>query len=188
MPAGAGGNDTVEPALLRHLIQQWSNSGRPLTALVQELQTRAGMLLQPDSDALTQQQAAANYLDRLVQQSDALQSVNQQATQLIQSQLHTLEQQRFVWQGELWPGQRMEWEVNKDKGGQSSAGDPEQQAWQSTVRFRFPMLGTVSAIMVKTDDAETAALLRAHGGELAQALNDAGSPLDSLIVNDDGQA
>jgi hypothetical protein len=206
-----GSTDSV---LLRHLIQQWNASGRSLPDLVRELQTRTGNFLRPDAAALSQPQAAANYLNNLVEQwtgsgrsmqdlmppnadQSTAQPINQHAAQLVNSQLHALEHQRFVWQGELWPGQKMEWEVSRDAP-QGRSDDSQQQSWQSAVRFELPTLGTITAtvhlsgqrvnVFVKTATDEAAATLRAHGGELAQALQAAGSPLDSLIVNRDGQA
>ena len=117
------------------------------------------------------------------------------ASQMINLQLNTLEQQRVVWHGELWPGQQMEWEVSRDDGGKQSAGTgaaPEQENWQSVVRFSLPSLGVVSAtihlagdrvqIQVRTPSDATAAALRQYGPRLASALQAAGSQLDNLTV------
>ncbi|MBS0309455.1 MAG: flagellar hook-length control protein FliK [Proteobacteria bacterium] len=171
---------STETALLRHLVQQWTANGRSITDLAQELQTRTAPLLGS--------QAANGEL--------MLQQLNPQATQLINSQLNTLETQRFVWQGELWPGQKMEWEIARDAPERGTPSAPEQQSWQSVVRFELPTLGKVAAtihlsgervrMVVAAGSEESAAALRAHGGELASALSAAGSPLDSLIVKQDG--
>lgn len=127
------------------------------------------------------------------------QQINPQATQLINAQLHTLEHQSFIWQGQLWPGQRMEWEVSRDA--PESNGNAEgggQQSWRSTMRFELPELGTISAtihlqgervnVLVKAENENVATTLRAHGGDLASALKAAGSSLDSLTVSGDGKA
>jgi hypothetical protein len=206
----ASDSTQTESALLRHLVQQWVGSGRSLADLMAELQARTGIFLKPGADALTQQQAAEAALNRLFHQwnssgepmqqksgtDQATHGVNAQSAQLINAQLNTLETQRFVWQGELWPGQPMEWEVSRDSqnGNQEEA---QQEAWQSAVKFELPSLGSVSAtihlvgdrvsIFVRTDSEDSAALLRAHGQDLAQALEAAGSPLDALMVNQDGK-
>ncbi len=80
-------------------------------------------------------------------------TMTQQNAQTINLQLNTLEQNRIVWQGELWPGQRMEWEINEDgrNRGQGGAPDGSQAAWQSVVRFELPKLGKVSATIHLTD-------------------------------------
>ncbi len=121
-------------------------------------------------------------------------------SQTIHLQLNALEQNRYAWQGELWPGQRMEWEIEEEqnKGGQNNQADADLASWNSTVRFELPNLGRVSATIhlsgghvqmrVAAASADTAGKLRAHGKALAQALGDAGSPLDSLSISQDEQA
>lgn len=177
-------NNMPDAALLRHLAQRWTDSGRPIAELAQELEARAGN---------------AGALLGLLGEADSMASQTAQTAQILNAQLNALETQRFMWQGELWPGQKMSWEVSRDAadGGQEQAQE-QQENWQSTVKFELPQLGDVSAtihlngervsILVRTASPDSAALLRAHGGELAQALDAAGSPLDALIVNDDNQA
>ncbi|MDC8759302.1 flagellar hook-length control protein FliK [Janthinobacterium fluminis] len=118
------------------------------------------------------------------------------AAQLINLQLHTHEQQRVLWQGEVWPGQQMEWEIRKDEGGgrHGEAGDDDeaQAAWRSGVRFHFPQLGSVSATLVLTggqvhiqlqaDSEQSRAALRAGTPALGLALDAAGAPLASLTI------
>ena len=123
------------------------------------------------------------------------------AAQMINQQLHTHEQGRVQWQGEAWPGQAMQWDVrreqrekNKQDGG---AGDETpEQIWRSGVRFRFPLLGEVSAtvtlvggqvhIQVQAGSDDTADTLRIHAGRLEQAMEAAGAPLSSLLITQDG--
>jgi hypothetical protein len=125
-------------------------------------------------------------------------TMTQQNAQNINLQLNTLEQHRIAWQGELWPGQRMEWEISEESGGGRQGGDADesQKVWQSVVRFDLPKLGKVAAsislsgghvrMQVSTRSDDSAALLQAHGTELASALDAAGSPLDLLTIKQDG--
>jgi hypothetical protein len=122
------------------------------------------------------------------------------AAQLINLQLHTHEQARVLWQGEAWPGQKMEWEVHKDApedGRDGRDGDEAAPTWRSGVRFHFPLLGDVAAsvvlvgdqvhIQVRTGSTGSAAALRLHAGALEQSMAAAGSPLSSLTIGrDDG--
>ena len=150
-------------------------------------------------------QAINNLLNNtrgLPQEADTIVKPNQvsaENAQTIHLQLNSLEQNRYVWQGELWPGQKMEWEIqeegNKNKQ-QNQAGD-DQSTWNSSVHFQLPGLGKISATIhlaggrvqmrVATDSDATAAKLKAHGKELANAMDDAGSPLDSLLISRDEQ-
>lgn len=119
---------------------------------------------------------------------------------LISLQLDTLEQRRILWQGELFPGQPLEWEIADDTPQRNQDDDtsPPESAWQSTVRFSLPTLGAVSAtirltgehvqVNVRTADESTATALRSHGNLLADALGAAGSTLDSLLVKHDKDA
>jgi hypothetical protein len=66
------------------------------------------------------------------------------------------------------------------------------------VRFELPALGSVSATILLTGDRlqiqvrstsdATVATLRNHGPELANALEAAGSRVDSLLIKQDEQA
>jgi hypothetical protein len=128
------------------------------------------------------------------------------SAQLINQQLHTQEQGRVQWNGQAWPGQAMQWEIRreqrdgrKDDGQGGGDGEPEQ-IWRSGVKFRFPMLGAVSAavtlvggqvhIQVQADSGDSAATLRAYASRLEQAMEAAGAPLSSLTIaqgeRDDG--
>jgi len=122
------------------------------------------------------------------------------AAQMINQQLHTQEQGRVLWNGQAWPGQAMQWEVRRDerqgRRDDGSDGEPEK-IWRSGVRFRFPMLGAVSAsvtlvgeqvhIQVQTDRGDSADTLRAWSGRLEQAMQAAGAPLSSLTISQDSQ-
>lgn len=119
--------------------------------------------------------------------------------QLVNLQLQTLENNRVAWHGELWPGQPMEWEISEDRPDETQSGAEEQaSSWTSVVRFELPTLGTIAAtiqltgervtMQVRTASDKATVALRAHGSELASALDAAGAPLDSLTVQHDEQA
>ncbi|MES2259170.1 MAG: flagellar hook-length control protein FliK [Pseudomonadota bacterium] len=124
------------------------------------------------------------------------------AAQLINQQLHTHEQQRVQWHGEAWPGQPVQWDVRREEGQPRRQDDGDDDApealWHSGVRFRFPLLGQVSAavtikggqvhIQVQTDSGDSAAALRAWSGRLQLAMEAAGAPLSSLRIAQDGDA
>src|SRR5471032_624402 len=118
------------------------------------------------------------------------------AAQMVNLQLHTQEQARVQWNGQAWPGQHMQWDIRREqrqggRGGDAEQGEPEQ-IWRSGVRFRFQMLGEVSAavtivgdqvhIQVLTDSDGAAATLRSYAGELESAMAAAGAPLSSLAI------
>jgi hypothetical protein len=167
-------------------VTEWVKGERTLPELMREPQMQR-MAQGGDSAA----RAAANGPDL-------------SAAQLINQQLHTQEQGRVQWNGQAWPGQAMQWEIRREqregrKDGSGGEAEPEQ-VWRSGVRFRFPMLGAVSAsvtlvgdqvhIQVQAGSDDTATTLRAYASRLEGAMAAAGSPLSSLTIGqeerDDG--
>ncbi|MCC2956992.1 flagellar hook-length control protein FliK [Massilia sp. IC2-477] len=112
--------------------------------------------------------------------------------QFINLQLATQEQAQLAWQGNLWPGQPMRLEVQREtREGHEEAGEPET-SWHSRLRLHFPELGELDARLTLTGgrlqlqfaagSADTAALLRRHVGSLAGALEAAGTQLAGFDV------
>ncbi len=103
--------------------------------------------------------------------------------QFINLQLLAQEQSQLAWKGQLWPGQPMEWDVQREAQG----GGDEGAIWNSRLRLRFPELGELDVqlrmvggalqIGFSTGDDATAALLRQHAPNLAGALDSVGTPL-----------
>ncbi|KQZ43337.1 flagellar hook-length control protein FliK [Duganella sp. Root1480D1] len=166
-------------------VAEWAEGKRPLQDLQREPQMQRQGAAQGQADALAK----------------ALAGPDLSAAQMINQQLHTHEQGKLMWQGEAWPGQQMQWLVEREqqgdgggKGGRSEGRDGEADpVWRSGVRFRFPILGKVAAnvtlvgdqvhIAVQSGSEDTAATLRAWAGALQQAMDAAGAPLASLAIN-----
>ncbi|HYD60992.1 MAG TPA: flagellar hook-length control protein FliK [Noviherbaspirillum sp.] len=161
-------------------LRDIGDGAQKLMGLIREAQVHAGNPSSTDAILITPAQSA-------------LPSVEPEAARIINLQLNALENQMIRWQGQLWPGMPMEWEVQEDNadGGGASQGE-QQTSWTSTVRFELPTLGGVSAtirllgnrvhVQVSTQTEDAAATVRAFGGLLADALEAAGAPLDSLTV------
>lgn len=157
-------------------IVEWADGKRPLTELLTEPQAQAGNLSDSMTSALT---------------------TNKELAQLIHQQLDTLEQQRIVWQGNLFPGQALEWEIAKQRSSHDTDVANDEQNWLSTVRFELPHLGQVSAVLelqanklslrLRAEQPGTVSALKTHAAELASALESSGSQLQSLTVSQDEQ-
>ncbi|MCX7250482.1 MAG: flagellar hook-length control protein FliK [Burkholderiales bacterium] len=115
------------------------------------------------------------------------------AAQLLPQQLDTLEQRRLVWQGELWPGQPMQWELVRE---QDQSQQPREQdqpaAWETVLKLELPQLGQVNAtirlqgeqaqVRLRVMDEAAAAALQADQSRLDDALAAAGTVLGGFLV------
>lgn len=121
------------------------------------------------------------------------------AAQLMPQQLDTLEQHRLVWQGELWPGQSMQWELVREKdSGSSSRSDDKPAVWETVLKLELPQLGQVDAtlrlqgeqvqVRLRVVDETAAAALQADQTGLDDALAAAGTVLGGFLVQRDALA
>lgn len=171
-------------------VAEWAEGKRPLADLQREPQMQ-----RPDAQGGRQ---SAESLARA-----ALAGPDLTAAQMINQQLHAHEQQRVQWNGEAWPGQPMQWEVEREErdARDRRQGQEEREpdtVWRSGVRFSLPMLGKVAAsvtlvgeqvhIQLQAGSDGSADAMRAWAGELQRALDAAGSPLASLSIGTEGVA
>lgn len=195
-------------------LQQWTAGERPLADVMREPQNQnLPLKTVPNAviaNADTASTTAATVLDAkggIVSTSSTTdtsapkltQVLHPDTAQLVNLQLNALDQPRVQWRGEVWPGQQMEWDVRDDgQPAQQAQQGEETRSWQSTVRFDLPTLGKVSAtinlvgdhvqMQVRVADPATAKTLRSFSQRLSQALDAAGTRLDSLSVKQDEQA
>lgn len=118
---------------------------------------------------------------------------------LVQQQLDAVASQRLAWHGEVWPGQTMDWEIERERVTEGEGqGDADGQRWSTRLRLTMPRLGTVDALLqlapeglrvrLTTAGDSGAADLRQGGPQLAAALTGAGLRLTGLEVrNENGQ-
>jgi hypothetical protein len=113
--------------------------------------------------------------------------------QFINLQLNAHEQGRVAWQGQLWPGRDMHWDVERDAHSGQDGDQADGTTWRSSLRLRFGALGDVAArvvlsgdrlhIRLDAPDAGIKDLLDTHRARLAQALDAAGTPLAQLAIH-----
>ncbi|BBB66501.1 hypothetical protein UNDYM_2248 [Undibacterium sp. YM2] len=157
-------------------VAEWAQGKRPINDIRAEPQSQIA-----SSDATASTSASA------------LNPANKEMGQIIHQQLNVLEQNIVRWQGELFPGQKIEWEIKKESQGERNQQDIENVNWQSVVRFDLPNLGPVTAIInlqssnlglsLRAEQSTTVSALKDHASELATAMQVAGSPLMSFVVN-----
>jgi hypothetical protein len=177
LPAPSQDAAAIAPALRQALaksglfyeshVAEWAQGQRPLAELAAEPQ----MQVRPANPA------------------------EPEAAQMINLQLGAQEQGKVAWQGLLWPGQPMQWEISRDaprrEPGQAG-GEQSASTWQSRLQMRLPSLGDLKATIVLSGDRvamrlepgqhDAAALLQAHAQQLVDALAAAGTPLTALAI------
>lgn len=123
----------------------------------------------------------------------AAQPIAPQAQPIVQQQLDALATQNFSWQGQVWPGQDMCWEIDEDA---ARSGPDEEDAasrWSTRLHLTLPNLGEVDAqvrlngnqiaLVLSARNEETRALMRAGSFDLRSQLDEAGLTLASLGVS-----
>jgi len=121
------------------------------------------------------------------------QTVAPQAQPIVQQQLDALATQNFSWQGQVWPGQDMRWEIDEDAAQNGQDEDETASKWTTRLHLTLPNLGEVDAqvrlngnqitLVMSAGSEETRALMRAASFDLRSQLDDAGLTLASMGVS-----
>lgn len=114
---------------------------------------------------------------------------------LVQQQLNALETRQMLWQGNVWPGQDMQWEVHEQVS--QTPATEQQRQWVTQIQLDLPNLGAVTATLrfngaglslkLNADTPQTRAVLGNASTRLVSALSDAGIPVLSTQVSNDKQ-
>jgi hypothetical protein len=175
-------------------LARWFSGDYPLEELLREPQGRLSAQLQQPLP-LVPRQATAEQLEAALKQRAGLVpdgAADPRAMPIIKEQLASLQTGQLLFQGELFPGQQMEWRVaEREAGGQH---DQEQQdtPWETAVALTLPGLGAVEAsltlngtrlsVQVTTGQPATAQLLDGGREELVDQLAAAGLDVQSIVV------
>ncbi len=173
----ASGSDAALPAA-RELSR---DNSAPGTADAQKLKAPTGQAGSAAPDTKTEQSASTG--------SNSL-PVAKELVQLVQQQLHTLENHHLVWQGQIWPGQQMQWEIQGEPEHQATQQDERQ--WSTEIELDLPRLGGVHARLVfagsglrltlHAADPATAELFKRSLPALKDTLAGADIPLLAAVV------
>ena len=172
---------------------QWLEGARSTAQLMQEPQNQ-----NPAAGSQTGGNQAAATAGSMQGQSAAAQSVGNQLPNipqhlqpLVQQQLNALETGHLLWQGQVWPGQDMQWEIHEETPHPGTAMENERQ-WATQLHLDLPNLGEVTAMLrfnsagisltLNAASGETRALLGSFSSQLVASLSDAGIPVASTLV------
>ena len=178
---------------------QWVRGERSINQLLDEPQNRltgkALPLSAGDPRAAADNTAVARGQADIPAQAkvavDTAQPIAKELVNLVQQQLHTLEQHHLVWMGQVWPGQQMQWEIQGQPERQSRQQQDERQ-WSTEMELSLPGLGDVHARLVfaesglrmtlRAADPATVGVFNSALPKLKNSLADAGIPLAAAVV------
>jgi len=116
-----------------------------------------------------------------------------QTQPIVQQQLDALATQHFAWQGQVWPGQEMRWEIEED-GQHGATDDPESTRWKTRLKLTLPALGGISAqiqlngqqllLSLAVDSPQTRALMQAETEALQRQMSDSGLSVASIGISE----
>jgi hypothetical protein len=118
--------------------------------------------------------------------------IPRELTPIVQQQLDGLANQNFAWQGQVWPGQQMQWEIGENPANPRGQ-DAEIAQWQTRLKLSLPMLGGIDAtlqlrpngevgISINTDSPASEAQLKEHASQLRSQFESAGLSLSKLFI------
>ncbi|MDR2626074.1 MAG: flagellar hook-length control protein FliK [Zoogloeaceae bacterium] len=165
-PPNAAGGQELAAALKEALAKsgmfyeahqaRWVEGKTSMQTLLQEPQGR----LSPAAHALTQPagaqpnaaapntvaaHVATTALDTSAVRVGMSQMVASNLTALVQQQLEALATHCHVWQGQIWPGQNMDWEIVEEDA--SERGENTADNWTTRLSLSLPNLGDLAATL-----------------------------------------
>ncbi len=185
------------------LLPQPTPDAPRIAAALQQAMTKSGLFYESHVAEWAQGQRAMTDLSSEPQMVQARAGTPFVATepataQFISLQLSSQEQGQVAWHGQLWPGQPMQWQIQKDAPKREHQADGEEAStWQSRLRLRFAQLGELDArivldgqrlhVRLRADSEAARARLDEHASRLLEALEAAGTPLASLAIRSTGK-
>lgn len=115
---------------------------------------------------------------------------------IVQQQLDGLANQNFAWQGQVWPGQQMRWEIGENMDDSRSSNSDNIQRWQTRLKLSLPQLGDIDVtlnlkaggevrIAVTAGSESSEARLRNEAQQLRKQFEAAGLNLTEVSVQHD---
>lgn len=119
--------------------------------------------------------------------------IHNSLTPLVQQQLDALATQNFAWQGQIWPGQNLSWEIEENRDRQNSHETASLLRWRTRLKLTLPKLGEISAqlafnqggaldVFLSADSPQGQASLQDARAQLMQQLEQSGLALNSFSV------
>lgn len=120
--------------------------------------------------------------------------IPREITPLVQQQLDGLANQTFAWQGQVWPGQKMWWEIGENPEDSRRVGEESSARWRTRLKLELPQLGGIDArlflqssgdlgIRILANSNQGEARLREAMPALQQQLEAAGLKINQILID-----
>lgn len=187
---------------------EWLNGKLPLESLLREPQARLGATVLPAEygTASTAGTATTSVATAATAAAAAplsggtgsgvisTSSVPADLVPIVQQQLEAAAQHCIAWDGQIWPGQTLQWEIEHAPAEERRAADRDDlpKQWKTALRLTLPRLGTIDARLTLTAAGVTVSLAAQEAADanrllqgktrLASALDAQGVPLRGFAV------
>lgn len=177
-------------------LAQWTAGKRSLRALLLEPQARLSAPPSQSPDTTMSSASARVGSNSPTDTHDQGYGNRLYGDALVRQQLDVLETGHIRWQGEVWPGQTVEWDTAEERMDESEQRGPlPGDTWKTSICLTLPNLGFIRAnlrldefgveVLLKTAEPAAAAILRSGVRPFAVGLDSAGIKLLSMGVQVD---
>lgn len=115
---------------------------------------------------------------------------------IVRQQLEAIDSRQVMWQGQVWPGQTMEWKI-EERNARVPGSEVIMPEWQTSLHLMLPQLGEISArltlqpngirIQLDATDPASASLLAEQRAALQQGMEVSGLQLVEMKVSHERQ-
>lgn len=162
------------------------------------LMPNAANSLTPPATEQSRQQSIANQpagdTQNLAKSAIPDQPAHPETLPIVRQQLDALDSRQVMWQGQVWPGQTMEWQI-EERAAREQGGEMAQPEWQTSLRLVLPQLGEIGAkltlhpqgirIQLDAADPASAKLMAEQRVALQQGMETSGLQLVEMKVRHD---
>lgn len=172
---------------------QWLEGKRSTSQLLQEPQNSVTANPSKTVEISSMQDgntSALNQLNMAASTEEKMPNIPEHLQPLVQQQINVLETRQVVWQGNIWPGQAMQWEINEENS--PTPATENQKQWTTQIHLDLPNLGMVSATLcfssvglslkLNVGSAATRTALGNASSQLIASMSDCGIPIVSTQV------
>lgn len=199
-PAALNGNQALVPTMPK--------TGADLAPVLKQALTQSGMfyeshqarwvagqlpldnLRQEPQGRLVMEPPAGGRADQPLLQGTG---VPREIAPLVQQQLDGLANQNFAWQGQIWPGQKMWWEIGENPEDRNMVGD-EPGRWHTRIKLSLPQLGGIDAdlrlqkngelgVRIVADSPASESRLQSEMGSLLEQMAAAGLNVGQVLIS-----